>query len=362
MEFMVELDGVTKRFGSFAALSDFSLRVKPGEFLTLLGPSGCGKTTALRLIAGFENPDAGRVRLAGADVTALPPYQRDMNQVFQSYALFPHLSVEENIAFGLKVRKVPRAELRERVGAVIGMVALNGLESRMPHQLSGGEKQRVALARAVVCRPKVLLLDEPIAALDAKLRQAMQLELKRLQRQLGITFFFVTHDQHEALTISDRVAVMNAGRIEQLGTPVEVYQRPLTRFVADFMGQVNVFEFSNVSDGGETKRLKLQRGGAELVVPRSAIGARVGQGMVTLRPENVRLLTSAAAEWQNVFPGVVRERIFQGAFDRLSVALDNGLELTVAIRPSEDNGSVANIGEKVWCELAAESLVVIAGT
>ena len=218
MKPMIEIEGVMKRFGDFAAVDNVTLHVRAGEFLTLLGPSGCGKTTLLRLLSGFEMPDAGVLRLDGEDITYLPPYRRNVNQVFQSYALFPHLDVRENIRFGLRMKKVPRAEAERRVEEVIALVALGGLERRKPGQLSGGQRQRVALARALVPRPAVLLLDEPLSALDAKLRRQMQLELKALQRRLGLTFVFVTHDQEEALTMSDRIAVVQRGRIAQLGT------------------------------------------------------------------------------------------------------------------------------------------------
>src|SRR5665213_609104 len=242
MDKMVELQSVSKRFGDFAAVCGIDLDIHAGEFLTLLGPSGCGKTTLLRMISGFETPTEGTVRLAGQNVTHVPPYRRDVNQVFQSYALFPHLNVQRNIAFGLTMKKIPADQIRQRVNRVIELVSLTGLEHRKPSELSGGQKQRVALARALVCEPKVLLLDEPLAALDAKLRRAMQFELKRLQSRLGITFLFVTHDQEEALVMSDRIAVINKGRIEQIGAVNEIYHRPATAFVADFLGQANVLE------------------------------------------------------------------------------------------------------------------------
>ena len=237
---MIEIESVTKRFGGFTAVDDVSLGVCAGEFLTLLGPSGCGKTTLLRLLSGFETPDAGTIRIAGRDETHLAPYRRNVNQVFQSYALFPHLSARDNIAFGLRMRKTPKDETRRRVAEAVELVALRGFEERMPHQLSGGQRQRVALARALVPNPAVLLLDEPLSALDAKLRKQMQVELKRLQKRLGMTFVFVTHDQEEALTMSDRIAVMDRGRIVQLGTPAEIYHRPGDAFVADFVGEANL--------------------------------------------------------------------------------------------------------------------------
>src|SRR5436190_14022248 len=241
----VRLVGLRKSYGDVAAVDGVDLEIAPGEFFTLLGPSGSGKTTALRLIAGFERPDGGRVDLHGRDVTAVAPYERDVNTVFQDYALFPHMTVAENVAYGLRVRGVPRRERRGRVDEVLRIVRLPGLGERKPIQLSGGQRQRVALARALVNSPRVLLLDEPLGALDLKLRQEMQIELKRIQREvsdIGITFVYVTHDQEEALTMSDRLAVFNAGRIEQIGPPAEVYERPATEFVAGFIGVSNVLE------------------------------------------------------------------------------------------------------------------------
>src|SRR5271157_1819893 len=241
---IVELRGVNKRYGEHTALEDFSLEVGRGEFLTLLGPSGSGKTTILRLVAGFEQPQSGQILINGRDASPLPPYRRNVNTVFQHYALFPHLNVFRNVAFGLQQKKLLSAEIRQHVRSILEMVELPGKEDRYPHQLSGGERQRVALARALVLEPAVLLLDEPLGALDQKLRQQMQVELKRLRARLGITFIFVTHDQEEALVMSDRVAVINRGRLEQVGTGEEIYERPRTHFVADFMGVENFFEVS----------------------------------------------------------------------------------------------------------------------
>ena len=237
----VEVRSVTKRFGEVAAVHEVSLRVRRGEFSALLGPSGCGKTTLLRMIAGFETPTNGRIVIHGEDVTDLPPYRRPTNLVFQHYALFPHLTVAENVAFGLRYKQSAAGDRRSAIQQALALVKLTGLETRRPDQLSGGQKQRVALARALVLEPQVLLLDEPLGALDQKLRREMQVELKALQRQLGITFLFVTHDQEEALTMSDRIAVMNAGRVEQAGAAAEVFERPRTRFVAEFMGAANFF-------------------------------------------------------------------------------------------------------------------------
>src|SRR5438094_2527415 len=232
----IGLDGVSKRFGKHPAVDDVTLEIGEGEFFSLLGLSGCGKTTTLRMVAGFELPDAGRIVLKGSDVTEVPANRRPVNMVFQQYALFPHMSVYDNVAFGLKVKRVPRAEHRERVHEMLRVVALEGMERRRPRQLSGGQQQRVALARALVNRPAALLLDEPLGALDVKLRKQMQLELKRIQHELGTTFVYVTHDQEEALAMSDRIAVMNGGRVEQIGAPREIYEHPQTAFVADFIG------------------------------------------------------------------------------------------------------------------------------
>src|SRR5213595_2921139 len=241
----LELDRVAKQFGPQTVVDDFSLRVGKGEFVSFLGPSGCGKTTTLQMIAGFLDPSRGAIRLEGSDLTAVQPAKRGLGIVFQSYALFPHMTAAENVAFGLEMRRVPRAECRERVRATLAMVGLAGYEERFPRRMSGGQQQRVALARALVIRPSVLLLDEPLSNLDAKLREDMQVDIAGLQRRLGITTVFVTHDQGEALVMSDRIAVMNAGRIEQIGQPAEIYERPATRFVAEFIGRMNFFMKEN---------------------------------------------------------------------------------------------------------------------
>jgi ABC-type Fe3+/spermidine/putrescine transport system ATPase subunit len=251
----IKLDNVTKTFdGRVLAVDGVTLDIAAGEFFSLLGPSGCGKTTSLRMIAGFEHPDSGRVHVGGRDITDLPVHRRDMGMVFQSYALFPHRTVAENVAFGLRMREVPKPEIEWRVAAALAQVALTGFEARKPGQLSGGQQQRVALARALVVEPPVLLCDEPLGALDRKLRQQMQFELKELQKRLGVTLVFVTHDQEEALAMSDRIAVMNKGRVEQVGTPTEIYERPRTRFVADFIGEINILE-----EGGRLSALRPEK-------------------------------------------------------------------------------------------------------
>lgn len=260
----IKLDHVTKTFdGRVMAVDAVTLDIAAGEFFSLLGPSGCGKTTSLRMIAGFEHPDSGRVHVGGNDITDLPVHRRDMGMVFQSYALFPHRTVAENVAFGLRMREVPKPEIERRVAAALAQVALTGLEARKPGQLSGGQQQRVALARALVVEPPVLLCDEPLGALDRKLRQQMQFELKELQKRLGVTLVFVTHDQEEALAMSDRIAVMNKGKVEQVGTPTEIYERPRTRFVADFIGEINILE-----GGGRLSALRPEK--IRLVAPAGA--------------------------------------------------------------------------------------------
>jgi putative spermidine/putrescine transport system ATP-binding protein len=277
-ELDVELRGVTKRFGTHAAVDAVDLMVRHGEFLSLLGPSGCGKTTTLRLIAGFERPDAGSIRIGGRDVAALPPYRRPVNTVFQSYALFPHLSVADNVAYGLKQRGVGRGERRQRALELLELVHLSELGGRRPRELSGGQQQRVALARALVMEPLVLLLDEPLGALDLQVRKTLQIELKRIQERVGITFVYVTHDQEEALAMSDRVAVMNAGRIEQLGTPQAIYDRPATPFVAGFIGETNFVRVNSARVAVRPERLRLARAGDGLpgeVIAKMVIGPTV---------------------------------------------------------------------------------------
>ena len=274
----VELRSVTKRFGSVAAVDAIDLEVRPGEFLSLLGPSGCGKTTTLRLIAGFEWPDEGEVRIGGQDVSRVPPYRRDVNTVFQSYALFPHLSVLDNVGYGLKQRGLGRGERRARATEMLELVRLSGLGGRKPRQLSGGQQQRVALARALVMHPRVLLLDEPLGALDLKVRKELQIELKRIQEEIGITFVYVTHDQEEALAMSDRVVVMNAGRIEQIGVPREIYDTPATEWIASFIGDTNFIRRNGQAVAVRPERLRVVEGGTGLpgtVVTTMVIGPAV---------------------------------------------------------------------------------------
>ena len=355
----VELRGVTKRFGAVVAVEGVSLAVRAGEFLTLLGPSGCGKTTLLRLIAGFETPDSGAVLFGGAEVTAVPPQRRDVNQVFQSYALFPHLSVRDNIAFGLRMQRLPAAEIATRVAEVIGLVSLGDCEERKPHQLSGGQRQRVALARALAPRPAVLLLDEPLSALDARLRQAMQLELKRLQRQVGTTFVFVTHDQEEALTMSDRIALVNRGRIEQIGDVHEIYHRPATAFAAEFIGQANLCEAELMRRGSDGVTLRVA-GGIELSMAGGAWPEGMARAQISIRPEKIHL-SKTPLGGENVFEAKVTEEVFKGAHDRFTIVSSSGTRLTVVAANESALRTAIHAGDHVWCAVHADDIVVLAG-
>jgi spermidine/putrescine transport system ATP-binding protein len=333
----ISLHGVTKRFGDTVAVDDVSLAIAQSTFFAMLGPSGCGKTTTLRMIGGFEDPTAGRIDLAGQDVTRVPPYRRDVNTVFQSYALFPHLSIEKNVGFGLAQRKVPKAEIRERVGEALELVELGGMGARKPMQLSGGQQQRVALARALVNRPRALLLDEPLGALDLKLRKQLQLELARIQREVGITFVHVTHDQEEAMSMADTIAVMNEGRIEQLGAPAELYERPRTAFVANFLGACNLMEGEIVSRASDLVVLTTTDGN-RLTVPADRLnGSTDSRLRVGVRPEKLHLATAGAAPEGNVVRGQVTDASFLGVMTHYVVRTAAGGDLTVV---AQNDGSV----------------------
>ena len=316
----VQLASLTKRFDDVTAVDDISLDIHPGEFFSLLGPSGCGKTSTLRMIAGFEPPTSGQILLDGTDVGSWAPNRRNVNTVFQHYALFPFLTVAENVAFGMRYKSVPKAERDDRVAEALALVQLSGYEKRRPNQLSGGQQQRVALARALVLRPAVLLLDEPLGALDAKIRKQLRIELKALQEEVGITFVFVTHDQEEALSMSDRLAVMNGGRIEQIGSPAEVYENPATVFVADFLGVSNLMEAEARSRGSGECTVRV--GEFELCSRCGEVGLR-GPVKVIVRPERVRLLQHGAAE-ENCLPGMVQRSVYVGSTLHVFVRLVSG--------------------------------------
>jgi spermidine/putrescine transport system ATP-binding protein len=343
----VRLESVTKRFDDVVAVDDVSLQIPRGSFFALLGPSGCGKTTSLRMIGGFEEPTAGTIYLGDRDVTGLPPYKRDVNTVFQSYALFPHLSIADNVAFGLKRKGVKGAELKERVAEALELVALTGFERRKPRQLSGGQQQRVALARALVNRPRVLLLDEPLGALDLKLRKQMQLELKRIQHEVGITFVHVTHDQEEAMTMADAIAVMHDGRIEQLGAPTELYETPRTAFVAGFLGISNLLHGTVEGDG--VVRLA---GGTAVRAP--AASGRTGDVSIGIRPEKVRL----GAQDENHLAGEVRESAYIGVSTQYIVDTSAGA-ITLYVQNAEAGPPSVHPGNQVTLSWSPDATFVV---
>jgi spermidine/putrescine transport system ATP-binding protein len=346
----VTLENLEKRFDDELAVDGVDLQIAAGEFFALLGPSGCGKTTTLRMIGGFERPTSGRVLIDGDDVSAIPPEKRPVNTVFQSYALFPHLSVADNVGFGLRFAKVSKQEAKRRVGEALELVRLTRLAHRRPSQLSGGQQQRVALARALVLRPRVLLLDEPLGALDAKLRKDLRAELTSLQRTVGITFVFVTHDQEEALSMSHRLAVMYNGRIIQCGEPREVYESPATAFVAEFLGVANLFDVEFDASGVCTVS------GHAIKVD---AGQPAGSGRIVVRPERVRLFEGSVDGEVNTVEGVVRERVYVGAQSQLEVALADGTVLQVVL--PNDGRSVPGPGEPVAALLPPEAIQVLTG-
>jgi spermidine/putrescine transport system ATP-binding protein len=339
----IRLEGVTKRFAETLAVDDLSLEIPRGSFFAMLGPSGCGKTTTLRMVGGFEDPTAGRVFLGGIDVTDHPPFRRDVNTVFQSYALFPHLSVERNVAFGLERKKVGKEEVRQRVGDILDLVQLTGLGKRRPQQLSGGQQQRVALARALVNHPRALLLDEPLGALDLRLRRQLQIELKRIQADIGITFVHVTHDQEEALTMADTIAVMNEGRIEQMGSGEELYERPRTEFVANFLGISNLVDGTVGSRDGTMATFDAEEG-ERVFVPSDRFGnVNGGPVRIGIRPEKIEIASSdstseASSASRNVIHGRVTVASYLGTSIQYVVETKTGRELTV-IAPNRDGGA-----------------------
>jgi spermidine/putrescine transport system ATP-binding protein len=356
----VELRDVTKRFGGVVAVDSLDLQVARGEFFSLLGPSGCGKTTTLRIIGGFEQPDEGEVLLGGRNVAGLPPYRRDVNTVFQSYALFPHLGVFDNVAYGLRRKKAPKSQIAGRVGKILEIVDLPGFEGRRVSQLSGGQQQRVALARALVNQPQVLLLDEPLGALDLKLRKQMQIELKLIQHEIGVTFIYVTHDQEEAMTMSDRLAVMRDGRVEQIGAPEEVYEQPATEFVASFLGASNLLEGTVGPSDGAFRTVALSSG-EKIRVPAERLNGHRDRVRVGVRPEKIHLRTAAASEGDNTIEGTLKVSTFVGVSNVFSVETRAGQQLTVYAQnlgTSEDRPPAA--GESVVLAWHPEHTFVVA--
>jgi spermidine/putrescine transport system ATP-binding protein len=351
----VTLQELTKRFDDVVAVDEIDLHMPPGEFFTMLGPSGCGKTTTLRMIAGFEVPTSGRIMLDGEDVARVPPHKRSVNTVFQSYALFPHLDVAGNVAFGLKYQKLSKEERRRKVAQVLELVQLRGFEARKVSQLSGGQQQRVALARALVLTPRVLLLDEPLGALDARLRKNLQVELKALQSEIGVTFVFVTHDQEEALTMSDRLAVMNNGKVEQAGSPRDVYEQPSTTFVADFLGVSNLLD-AEASAGGGACTLRI--GERSFRAEQGETGAR-GQVRAMIRPERIDVEPQGTAG-DNRLPGLVERAVFLGGLHEVHVRVLGGDLLRATIPNDGRAGTVAlEEGAAVTLHLPPESLRVL---
>lgn len=344
----IEILNVTKQFAETKAVDDMTLRIERGKFYSFLGPSGCGKTTTLRMIAGFEEPTMGEIRIAGKNVEGLPPFKRNVNTVFQSYALFPHMNVYDNVAYGLKQAHVPPDQLKKRVTEALAMVRLSGREKSFPKQMSGGQQQRVALARALVNRPQVLLLDEPLGALDLKLRKAMQLELKSLQTQVGITFIYVTHDQEEALTMSDYIAVMNAGKILQLGRATEIYEEPATKFVADFIGESNFINGHVRELNGDTVRVDAN---ALSVVAAANPGLRAGQDVIiAIRPERMLLSPSKMEPLINTYPGKIQELVYSGSTTMYQVRVNDQVVLNVREANVGNAASVSDlhVGDSVW--------------
>jgi len=352
----VELTGITKRFGPLKAVDDVSLAIAEGDFFTLLGPSGCGKTTLLRTLAGFHTPDAGEIRFDGRVINDIPPHRRQTGMVFQNYALFPHLTVFDNIAYGLKARKVPRREIEARIGEVIRSVQLEGLEDRAPSKLSGGQQQRVALARALVISPSILLMDEPLSNLDAKLRVSMREEIRRIQKGLGITTVYVTHDQEEAMAVSDRIAIINRGRLEQVGTPAEIYFRPESRFAAEFMGGRNILDLELAGYDEGNAMIAASAGEARILVR----GGKPPGGRVVLsvRPEWIRVCTGPSPGETNCLSGVVLGSTFLGSMVRYRVSGPGGTPIVIEAHDPGERPPVGD-GKTLWYRIPPEKPVVL---
>jgi putrescine transport system ATP-binding protein len=355
----VRVDRVTKKFGDFTAVHQVSLDVRRGEVFCLLGGSGCGKTTLLRMLAGFETPTEGRIYIDGVDVTFVPPYERPVNMMFQSYALFPHMSVEQNVAFGLKQDGVAKDEIRTRVGEMLALVQLEKYGARKPHQLSGGQRQRVALARALVKRPKLLLLDEPLGALDKKLREQTQFELLNIQEKLGVTFVIVTHDQEEAMTLATRIGVMQSGEILQVGTPTDIYEYPTSRYVADFIGTVNMTAGRIVVDEPDHVRIECPAFGITVFVDHGVSAPPTAEVSVAIRPEKIQLTRDKPEQAENVVSGIVKEISYLGDVSRYLVRLDTG----TVVRATQPNvyrhEERLAWDERVWLHWHPSSIVVV---
>jgi putrescine transport system ATP-binding protein len=356
----VRIEGVSKRFGDFVAVDDVSLTIFKGEIFCLLGGSGCGKTTLLRMLAGFESPTSGRIFIDGQDMADTPPYERPINMMFQSYALFPHMSVEQNVSFGLEQERLPRPEIARRVREMLEIVRLGEFAKRKPHQLSGGQRQRVALARALVKKPKLLLLDEPLGALDRKLREYTQFELINLQEQLGVTFIVVTHDQEEAMTLATRIGVMDRGEIVQVGTPTSIYEYPTTRFIADFIGSVNLFEGQLVEDAPDHVRIRSAELGGVIYVDHGVSAAPGATVWAAIRPEKIEISRLAPEATENAVRGVVKDIAYMGDISAYLVRIDSGKTVRVTL-PNVERHAADRISwdETVWLRWHPTSPVVL---
>ena len=355
---MLRFENVVKRFGGFTAVDGVTLEIGRGEFFALLGPSGCGKTTLLRMVAGFETPDSGRLLLDGSDTGNTPPYERPVNMMFQSYALFPHLTVAGNVAFGLKQEGWPRAQIEARVAEMLALVKLEQFGHRKPHQLSGGQRQRVALARALAKSPKVFLLDEPLAALDKKLRDETQFELMALQQRLGLTFIIVTHDQEEAMTMADRIGVMHQGKLVQVGTPAEIYETPRTRWIAEFIGEVNLFD--GALSGQQGSEASVDTPSGRILVGRGESFKDGDKVSVAVRPEKVAIAATPLAELPNVFRGVVADIAYLGDLSVYKVRLESGMLLKASVANTDRYAAgILRRGDVAWLSFAPDSGVLL---
>lgn len=350
-DIIIKIDNVNKKYGENTVVNNLNMEIKKGEFLTLLGPSGCGKTTTLRMIAGFETPTNGNIYVEGQEIQNTEPYDREVNTVFQNYALFPHMNIYDNVAFGLSIKRVKKEEIKKRVMEMLDLVQLIGYENRKPDQLSGGQKQRVAIARALINRPKVLLLDEPLGALDLKLRKQMQFELKRLQRKLGITFIYVTHDQEEALTMSDRIAIMYGGNLEQIGTPREIYERPVSKFVADFIGESNIFYGVTSVNESNTASIKVENGEVSVISDNLKENEII---YVLVRPEDIKIANNQVEGF--TVEGIIKEHVYIGNVSKTIISLPEGMEIKMN---TSTKNNLLEVGSKVYVYWEKEDAVVI---